>query len=244
MILKRFIKFSLYVNENTSTSNVILGDVSTLIYGDGVYEAEEFSIKYPVTPHSFIQVNNGVKHKLYQEVIKNISANENITVIDAYSGAGLMTAMLSKNAKHAIGIEIVKEAVDSANQLAKRNGLTEKITNYCDSCEHKLPEIIAKLKAEGEKVAVVLDPPRKGCDRLVLEALLSALPDKIVYVSCSPQTLARDLGILLNTLIYDNGELKRNQTPNPCYEITKIQPYDMFPQTKHVETLVCLTRKD
>ena len=100
------------------------------------------------------------------------------------------------------------------------------------------------LKAEGEKVAVVLDPPRKGCDRLVLEALLSALPDKIVYVSCSPQTLARDLGILLNTLVYDGNELKRNQTPNPCYEITKIQPYDMFPQTKHVETLVCLTRKD
>ena len=242
MILKKFIKFSLYVNSNTSTSNVIMGETSTLLYGDGVYETEEFSVKYPVTPHSFIQVNSGVKHKLYQEVIKLVGANENSTVIDAYSGAGLMTAMLSKNAKRAIGIEIVKEAVEASNALAKRNGLADKITNYCAPCEEKLPEIIKDLKGGGEEVAVVLDPPRKGCDRRVLEALLDAQPDKIVYVSCSPQTLSRDLGILLNTLVYEGNELKRNLTPNGLYKITKIQPYDMFPQTKHVETIVCLTK--
>ena len=92
-------------------------------------------------------------------------------------------------------------------------------------------------------MAVVLDPPRKGCDKRVLQALNKALPNKIVYVSCSPQTLARDLGILTGSLVYENNELKRCETPNGNYVIEKVQPYDMFPQTKHVETLVLLTRK-
>ena len=86
------------------------------------------------------------------------------------------------------------------------------------------------------------DLPRKGCDKKVLDAILSVKPEKIVYVSCSPQTLARDLGILLGTLKYENGELKKSLTNSGDYKITKIQPYDMFPQTKHVETLVCLEK--
>jgi 23S rRNA (uracil1939-C5)-methyltransferase len=90
---------------------------------------------------------------------------------------------------------------------------------------------------------VVLDPPRKGCDVAVLNAVLKAEPDKIVYISCLPQTLARDVGILLNTLHYEGKELKLNANPVSNYEITSVQPYDMFPQTKHVESVVCLTRR-
>ena len=154
-----------------------------------------------------------------------------------------MTALISKHAKAVYGIEIVEDAVSSANELLKENSITN-VINVCAPCEEYLPKLIKKLKQEGDKTYVVLDPPRKGCDKKVLDAILDAKPEKIVYVSCSPQTLARDLGVLAGTLIYENGELKKAISSNGSYKITKIQPYDMFPQTKHVETLVCLNKID
>ncbi len=238
----KFKKFSLFINENTESNNVILGDKFTLLFGEQSYYTEEFGIKYPVNVQSFMQVNNYVKSKLYSSVIDLINADQNTVVIDAYCGAGLMTAMLAKNAKMAYGIEIIREAVDAGNELAKQNGLESKVKNICAPCEEELPKLIAKLKAENDKISVVLDPPRKGCDKKVLDAILTANPDKIVYVSCSPQTLARDLGVLTGTLIYDGNELKKSTNVDAVYQIEKVQPYDMFPQTKHVETVVCLTK--
>ena len=238
---KYFIEFSLYLNVNKSDSNVILGEKFIHIFGDAEIENTEFGIKYTVVPMSFIQVNDSVKHKLYADVIKTVNADNETVVIDAYSGAGLMTAMLSKNAKMAYGIEIVKEAVDSANKLTELNNL-DNVKNVCAPCEDYLPTLIENVKKSGDKTVVVLDPPRKGCDFKVLSAILKCLPEKIVYVSCSPQTLARDLGILTDNLVFVSNELKKNETPNPKYVVSKIQPYDMFPQTKHVETLVCLEK--
>ena len=236
-------KYSLFINENTESNNVILGENFSLIFGEPYYYTEEFGIRYKVVPESFMQVNNAVKKKLYQDVVKTVNADEETVVIDAYSGAGLMTALLSQNAKKAYGIEIVKEAVDAGNVLAKENGLLNKVENICAPCEEELPKLIGRLRGECAKISVVLDPPRKGCDRKVIEAILSAKPDKVVYVSCSPQTLARDLGLLTGTLYYDGNELKKSTENIGVYVIEKVQPYDMFPQTKHVETLVCLTRK-
>lgn len=243
ILSKKFKKFSLFVNENFENSNVILGEKFTLLFGEDSYQTEEFGIKYKVNVQSFMQVNNYVKSKLYSSVIDSVSADENTVVIDAYSGAGLMTAMLSKNAKKAYGIEIIKEAVDAGNDLAKENGLENKVKNICAPCEEELPKLISRLKVENNDISVVLDPPRKGCDKKVIDAILSAKPDKVVYVSCSPQTLARDLGLLTGTLYYDGNELKKSTEVNPIYKIEKVQPYDMFPQTKHVETLVCFVRK-
>ena len=240
---QKFMKFSFYVNENVSDNNVILGDKFTLLYGADKVNTEEFGIKYSIGAQSFMQVNDGVKSRLYSDVVKALELDANTVVIDAYSGAGLMTALFAKNAKKAIGIEIVAEAVESANNLAKANGLTNKMVNICAPCEVELPRVINEVKNGNDKVAVVLDPPRKGCDYNVLQAVLSAKPDKIVYVSCSPQTLARDVGILTGTLAYDGNELKKVLEPNGEYEICSAQAYDMFPQTKHVETLVCLVRK-
>ncbi len=239
----KFKKFSLFINENLEKSNVILGDKFTLLFGDESYQIEEFGIKYPVNVQSFMQVNNYVKSKLYSSVINSVFADENTVVIDAYSGAGLMTAMLGKNAKKAYGIEIIKEAVDAGNELAKQNGLSHKVENICAPCEEELPKLINKIKCESSKISVVLDPPRKGCDKKVIDAILSARPDKVVYVSCSPQTLARDLGLLTGTLYYDGNELKKSTEIIGVYKIEKVQPYDMFPQTKHVESVVCLSRK-
>ena len=243
MLQQRFMKFSFFINENTGDSNVILGNNFTLLYGEEKVNVEEFGIKYSIGAQSFMQVNDGVKSKLYLDVIKLLDLDSETTVIDAYSGAGLMTAMFATRAKKSIGIEIVQEAVNSANELAKQNGLVGKMTNYCAPCEDVLPKIIETQRLITDKISVVLDPPRKGCDRKVLEAILKSKPDKIVYISCSPQTLARDVGILTGSLYYDGKELKKAQNFNSEYQITHAQPYDMFPQTKHVETLVCLSKK-
>lgn len=235
--------FSLYLNINSNADNVIYGEEFKLVYGDGNYTGDMLGVKYNIGVQSFMQVNNSVCAKLYSAVRTAVDADENTTVIDAYSGAGLMTAILAKGAKKAIGIEIVKEAVDCANQLAVTNKLEDKIVNYLGKCEDILPTIIEKEKELGNKTCLVLDPPRKGCDLKVLNAIIDSHIDKIVYVSCKPSTLARDIGILVGSLVQDGKEIKKVTDYQPRYDITLVKPFDMFAQTKHVETLVCLARK-
>ena len=244
-ILKENVKyqFSLYLNVNKKDTNVIFGQEFILVYGSPDYLGDMLGIKYKIGVQSFMQVNNSVCSKLYSTVRQLVSADEDTVVIDAYSGAGLMTAILAENAKKAIGIEIIQEAVDCANQLAKINKLDHKISNYQGKCEDILPDIIAKEKQENAKVCLVLDPPRKGCDLKVINAILKSDIDKIVYVSCKPSTLARDVGLLVGTLEQVNGEIKKAEKPIDRYQIEYIRPFDMFAQTKHVETVVCLTRK-
>ncbi len=235
-------KFSLYQNVNPSKTNVIYGEEFHLLYGEGEYSAEMFGITYKIGVRSFMQVNPSVCAKLYHAVKDSLELDENTTVIDAYSGAGLMTALLATSAKKAIGVEIIKEAVDVANELAKENGLQDKIVNYCGKCEDLLPNIIEEGKKKG-RVAVVLDPPRKGVDINVIKAVMNSGADKVVYVSCLPSTLARDIGLLIGTLEEKNGEIVRVENPILRYDIEFVKPFDMFAQTKHVETLVCLSKK-
>ena len=244
-ILKEQVKypFSFYLNVNTDGTNVIYGKKFILLYGPGSYTGDMLGIKYNIGVQSFMQVNNSVCSKLYSAVRTAVDADENTTVIDAYSGAGLLTALLAKNAKKAIGIEIVPEAVECANQLALTNKLEDKITNYLGKCEDIIPEVIAKEKQKGNQVCLVLDPPRKGCDIKVINSIIESQIDKIVYVSCKPSTLARDIGLLVGSLEVVDGEIKRVENPTLRYKIDLIRPFDMFAQTKHVETLVCLTRK-
>lgn len=235
--------FSCYINVNTDDTNVVTGERYRCIYGKPRYTAEEFGITYEAGPNTFLQVNGDVKKKIYDRAIRLAGINADTDVIDAYSGAGIMTAMCAKVARKAYGIEIVPEAVDCANHLAERNGLLGKMENICGACEEVLPPLVEKIRAEGHPISVILDPPRKGAEESVLHALLHALPDRIVYISCNPATLARDVGILTDTLVRSDGELKKNPNPVPKYEIVFLQPYDMFAQTKHVETLVCLSKK-
>lgn len=206
-------------NINTKENNVILGDKDYICYGSGQLAVNEFGLTYNINSHSFMQVNNGVKHKLYSAVLDNIYAGD--VVVDAYSGAGVLSSIIAKKCKQVYGIEIVKQAVDNANELAKQNNITN-LTNICGDCKTELPKLVKELK----DFVVVLDPPRKGCDKAVIDALIFALPKKIIYVSCNPATLARDLSYL-----------------KEHYNITTIQPYDMFPQTANVETLVVMNIK-
>lgn len=234
--------FSLFININKKQTNVIYGDEFRLLYGKPSYNSEMLGIKYTIGVQSFMQVNSCVCRKLYSAVKTALNADENTTVIDAYSGAGLMTALVSDGAKKAIGIEIIPEAVDLANQLAKQNGLSEKISNYQGKCEDILPDIIAKEKQNNSKINMILDPPRKGCDKAVIEAVKNSGADKIVYVSCMPSTLARDIGLLLGTLEYVDGQIKKVENPVHNYEIEFVRAFDMFSATRHIETLICLKK--
>lgn len=236
-------KFSLFVNYNPKPTNVIYGEEFFCVCGKKSYGSEMLGIKYDTGVLSFMQVNKSVCSKLYSAVSQAVAADDNSTVIDAYSGAGVLTAILAKKAKKVIGIEIVKEAVNIADSVAKKNGLSDKITNYCASCEDVLPSIVANERANGAKITVVLDPPRKGCDIRVIRSLIKNDIDKIVYVSCKPSTLARDIGLLVGTLQEEKGEIKRSSNFQPRYKIDEIKTYDMFAQTKHVETLVCLSKQ-
>ncbi len=244
-ILKEDLKytFSLFHNVNDRRTNVIYGDDFSLLYGEPDYTADMLGIKYKIGVRSFMQVNTSVCAKLYSAVIEACGINENTTIIDAYSGAGLMTALLTKGAKKGYGVEIIPEAVDCANDLARLNGLQEKVSNYVGKCEDIIPDIIAKERAEKANICLVLDPPRKGCDKKVIQSIIDNDIEKIVYVSCMPSTLARDVGLLIGTLKFTDKGIQCVDNPTHKYKIESVRTFDMFSQTKHVETLVVLQRK-
>ncbi len=248
-LLVKFPKHSLFINVNDKETNVIFGDKFHLKYGKERYQADMLNVKYEFGVMSFMQINTEVAERIYKKVVDLATLDEDTIVIDAYSGAGLMTAMLAKKAKKAYGIEIIKEAVECADSLKSINALTDKMENICGKCEEVLPPLISKLKKSGEKISLVLDPPRKGCDVKVINAILECEIDKIIYVSCNPSTLARDLGLLTGALKVEDGKIIKvgnfdaKTDVNLNYNVTFIQGYDMFPHTKHVETLVCLARK-
>ncbi len=236
------INFGLYLNINEEKTNVITGDKFIHLGGLTELEFTEDGISYAVTPQSFLQVNEEVKSKIYGDAIKKADVKQNDVVVNAYSGAGLLTAYFAKNAKFAYGVEIIKEATESADKLAKDNGLTGKMQNITGDCGKVLLELIPKLKKEEEgKVVFVLDPPRKGVDVEILKALKKLLPDKIVYISCNPATLARDLGVVMGSLISSKEGLSKSENGvDGSYSVVSITPYDMFPKTKNVETLAVL----
>lgn len=233
-------RYSLFINVNKSDSNVIFGSRTVRIFGNETALVEEDGLSFRMGPESFMQVNDGVRRKIYAEVCS--LAARGGTVIDAYCGAGFLSAMLSRRADMVYGIESVEEAIACANRLKEENGI-ENLEFICGLCEDVLPRLIPQIMREKGDFSVVLDPPRKGCDGAVLNALLDTKPRQIIYISCSPPTLARDVGILTGSLIASDTGLGLSADQNGPYEIQYIKSFDMFPQTKHVETLVCLERK-
>lgn len=272
ILSESFSDFSLYANINRDDTNVIFGKKFILLHGKGKLVSSDIGIKYEIGPESFMQVNDTVRRNIYRDAVRAAGIDSETIVIDAYSGAGLLTAIFASRAKKAIGIEIVREAVDCADELKKFNGLDGKMENICAPCEEALPIVMRREKASGSKCVLVLDPPRQGVNEKLISVIKETLPERIVYISCSPQTLSRDLGLLTGTLVREGNELKRaenavvkpsennsdklsdgtsdmsgsmskNDEENHFYKIESIRPYDMFPQTKHVETLVVLSHK-
>lgn len=242
LLKKYFNKFSLFININKLNNNVVLTDEYVCLYGKKNVVSSDLGVKFEIGPGSFMQVNDGVKRKIYRDALKEAEVDEETTVIDAFSGTGMLTAIFAQKCKKAIGVEIVREAVDCADDLRIRNGLQDKMQNVCAACEDVLPDILARERASAKKCVLVLDPPRQGVEESLIESINKSLPDRIIYISCSPQTLARDVGLLVGSLKRNGDKLEKSDCDG-AYEIDVIRPYDMFPQTKHVETLVCLSKK-
>lgn len=209
--------YSLYLNINSKQNNVIFGDKTTLVGGE-VKQSQLFGLTTYVHPMSFLQVNEPVASEIYAEAASRLAGSKHI--LDAYSGGGMLTAILSRTGAHVTGVEIVPEAVESARKLALDSNI-KNVTYIMGDCA----AIIPRLAKETAFDAVVLDPPRQGCDEKVIQAISTCGAQTIIYISCNPATLARDISRLSN------------------YELIEAIPFDMFPQTKHVEALICLKRK-
>ncbi len=237
-----FQNYTLLLNVNTAQGNAIFTNDWHICHGEGFFTAEEEGVKYKAGANTFLQVNDGVRSKLYAAV-KNAAKNPEAVALDLYSGGGMLTAMLARACKCAYGVEVVKEASICADELKEMNGLQGKMFNICGKVEDKIAEVIDKVK--GAPCVAVCDPPRKGMEKSVILALKKAAPEKIVLVSCNPATLARDLGILLGSLTDSERGLIKTPDFNLAtapYQVESITPFDMFPQTKHVETVVVLNK--
>jgi 23S rRNA (uracil1939-C5)-methyltransferase len=224
LLKERFLDFGLYININRQRNNVILGETYKHIYGRRFLETETLGIRYKITPGAFAQINAPIAGQIYEETARFIQNNAAEAVIDAYSGIGVLSAYVAGFTKRVYAVELDAETHTAAEALKEENSV-KNLVNILGDVKDELLKIHANLPPE-IKTAVILDPPRKGCSPAVLDALLAVRPALIAYISCNPATLARDIKHL-----------------SPLYEITAAAPYDMFPQTKHVETLICLQRK-
>lgn len=233
--------FTLLLNINSSRGNAIFGKEWHICRGKGFFEAEDSGIKYKAGAETFLQVNDGVRAKLYSSVVAAVG--KNCAAIDLYSGGSMLTALLAKACGFACGVEIVEEAVRCADGIKDMNGLDGRMVNICGAVEDKIDEALALT--EGKKRVIVCDPPRKGMGRSVVKAVLRSGAEKVVLISCNPATLARDAGLLCGSLKEEGGQLIK--TPDGgaegVYKIESVTPFDMFPQTVNVETLVLLSKK-
>ncbi|HAE43074.1 MAG TPA: 23S rRNA (uracil(1939)-C(5))-methyltransferase RlmD [Clostridiales bacterium] len=215
---------SIILNINEDQTNVILGFKNKKLYGETGLSDWIFDLEFSISPNSFFQVNPIQTEVLYNQAIEYAQIDDTLNVFDIYCGIGTISLAMAKKAKHVYGIEIVQEAIEDANKNARKNKI-ENVDFYCGKAE----EIFPKLHNQGVGADVVIvDPPRNGCERSVLDTIIKMKPVRVVYVSCNPATLARDLKILV-----DGG-----------YKVVEVEPLDMFPHSVHVETCSLLMRQN
>lgn len=215
---------SISYNINTGRTNVILGREVRHLYGNGYITDTIGEIRYRISPQSFYQVNPEQTRKLYATALEYAGLTGNEIVWDLYCGTGTITLFLARQAREVRGVEIVPAAIGDARANAAANGITN-AQFYVGKAEEILPEMYAREQVRAD--VIVVDPPRKGCDQTLLDTILEMEPERVVYVSCGPATLARDLKILCAEK----------------YELVKVQPVDMFAQTVGIENVCLLTRK-
>jgi len=211
-------------NINTKNTNVILGNENIVLYGDGYIYDKLGEYTFKISPMSFYQVNPVQTEILYSEAIKGANIQKEDIVLDLYCGIGTIGIYASKFAKQVYGIEIIEQAIEDAKVNAKENHI-ENIEFICGDVEQALADLLDNKKVQPN--VILVDPPRRGLDNTTIQNILNVQPQKVVYISCNPATMVRDLKQL-----------------EEKYEIKGIQPVDMFPFTSHVECCSVLYLKN
>ncbi|MGE5702884.1 MAG: 23S rRNA (uracil(1939)-C(5))-methyltransferase RlmD, partial [Clostridia bacterium] len=210
-------------NIHKGKSPLVFGEKTIVLWGDERLEETLGDVRFSLSPRAFFQLNPEQTVKLYHAVREAASLNGDELVVDAYCGTGTIGLWLAPHAREVRGIEIIPEAVQDARSNARSSGI-DNASFFVGRAEQLLPEWVDRgIRPD----AVVVDPPRTGCERPLLQALAQARPKRLVYVSCNPATLAKDCQVLL-----ESG-----------YQLEWVQPVDMFPQTSHVESVTLLERK-
>ena len=213
---------TLVLSINTKKGNVVLGDEFITLYGPGYIEDTLCGLNFRLSPRSFYQVNHAQAQRLYEAAISQAEITKEDTVLDLYCGVGTITLAMAKAAGKVIGVEVVPQAVEDAKDNAQRNGI-ENAEFFCGDAGQAALE----LEKNGVKAdVVVVDPPRKGLNADTIEALARFAPRRIVYVSCDPATLGRDVALLK-----ERG-----------YHVKNALAADLFPRCSHVESIVCLSK--
>ena len=208
---------------NTKKGNTVLGTEFLPLYGDGTITDTLCGLRFRLSARSFYQVNHDQAERLYDAAVRLAGLTEKDSVLDLYCGAGTITLCLARHAGKAYGVEIIDAAIRDARENAARNGL-ENTEFFCADAG----EAALEFARRGVKLdVIVVDPPRKGVSRDVIAAMLEMAPKRIVYVSCDPATLARDV-----KLLREGG-----------YALTHAEAFDLFPRCAHVETVILLTRE-
>ena len=214
---------TLVVSVNTKVGNSVLGDEFITLYGPGYIEDTLCGLSFRLSPRSFYQVNHHQAQRLYEAAITRTGITKNDTVLDLYCGVGTITLAMAKAAGKVIGVEVIPQAVEDARDNAKRNGI-KNVEFFCGDAG----QAALALEKQGVKAdVVVVDPPRKGLNADTIEALARFAARRIVYVSCDPATLARDVALLK-----ERG-----------YGLTDALAVDLFPRCAHIESIVCLTKQ-
>jgi len=215
---------TLVLSLNTKKGNAILGDEFVTLYGPGYIEDTLCGLTFRLSPRSFYQVNHHQAQRLYEAAIAQAEITKDDTVLDLYCGVGTITLAMASAAGKVIGVEVIPQAVEDARDNAKRNGI-ENAEFFCGDAGQAALELEQKgIRAD----VVVVDPPRKGLNADTIEALARFSPRRIVYVSCDPATLARDVALLKQR----------------GYALKNAMAADLFPRCAHVETVVLLSRED
>ena len=214
---------SIAMNVNTRKGNAIMGDVTKTLWGEEAIEDVLCGLRFRISPRSFYQVNRDQAEILYEKAIACAELTGEETVMDLYCGTGTITLCLARKAKRVIGVEVIDAAIVDAKENAKRNGI-ENAEFFCADAG----QAALRLSEEGTRPdVIVVDPPRKGLSADVIEAIDAMSPKKVVYVSCDPATLARDVKLLT-----EKG-----------YSLTHAEAVDLFPRCSHIESIVCMCRQ-
>ncbi len=213
-------------NVNCEKTNVILGNEIIPVWGDTYITDYIGDVAYRISPLSFYQVNPKQTGVLYEKALEFANLTGSETVWDLYCGIGTISLFLAAKAKKVYGVEIIPQAIEDAKENARRNSISN-VEFFVGAAEEVLPEKYRESNGSMRADVIVVDPPRKGCEEQLLQTVVSMEPERVVYVSCDPATLARDVRYL-----EEKG-----------YQLRKAQPVDMFPMTGHVETVCLLTRK-